>query len=532
MRAHLLILLLAPRPTPAPNTYHPTEAIWRSLKRCDMSDRATTLEHTKFAPTHELPHGGPAFTSLHGGYQYPFPAYTDGRWVPESDGRPSVTGLLPMACDKHDFCPLGTPNCDSSTTANHVCRNYHEMCFNDRRSPLFKDLLTSLKYTWQPVDGCHFTPIAPIPKWHEWSRGLENDAGPMLWIGDTLLAEFFMAFQQLTSGAAHSAFHRADTLVNSWTLAPMTSAEITSCQSTAGLSSGTATVPCPRTTRFVHWEDPRFHQLPHMRWIEALTHAAPSLRTLVIGAGSEWWRQYMYPSMQSGCAGPGGMADAYKPLTALGTVNTVYEDIWRGCDVFDTKFPIMAANVASAINAITTFTGRVIIVTSPPGQRGCATAHTPGASVASGSAVVDDMKKPSFWYDSNPNAYLRDGHGGFHHFGKLKSAEHAWREAFSKHAPRLKFTFLNITSISEARPDGRVRDDHDPMTDDDCQRFCYPGVPHHWSTMMLRLLEQSIYGLHDGMSNKHLGPHGHSPHSHSPHSHSPHSHHPHHPHHP
>jgi hypothetical protein len=39
-------------------------------------------------------------------------------------------------------------------------------------------------------------------------------AGPMLWIGDALLGEFFMAYQQLTGGAPHAAYHRADILVH------------------------------------------------------------------------------------------------------------------------------------------------------------------------------------------------------------------------------------------------------------------------------------------------------------------------------
>jgi hypothetical protein len=48
------------------------------------------------------------------------------------------------------------------------------------------------------------------------------------------------------------------------------------------------------------------------------------------------------------------------------------------------------------------------------------------------------------------------------------------------------------------------------VRDGDCQRFCYPGVPHHWATMMLRMLEQQIYGLYDGLvdSGVNRGPHG------------------------
>ena len=46
------------------------------------------------------------------------------------------------------------------------------------------------------------------------------------------------------------------------------------------------------------------------------------------------------------------------------------------------------------------------------------------------------------------------------------------------------------------------------MRDGDCQRFCYPGVPHHWSSMMLRLLEQQIYGLHPSTYTPEVTPRG------------------------
>ena len=76
----------------------------------------------------------------------------------------------------------------------------------------------------------------------------------MLWVGDASLQELFAAFQYLTGGATHSDFHRSDVLVNSWTLKPMTSAEVTACESSAGASSGTAETPCPPADRsLVYW---------------------------------------------------------------------------------------------------------------------------------------------------------------------------------------------------------------------------------------------------------------------------------------
>ena len=71
----------------------------------------------------------------------------------------------------------------------------------------------------------------------------------------------------------------------------------------------------------------------------------------------------------------------------------------------------------------------------------------------------------------------------------------AWAQAFSKHAPRLRLTVLNITAMSEGRADARVRDGA-------CGSFCYPGVPHHWAEMLIRLLEQQVYGGTDGLYDR------------------------------
>ena len=135
-----------------------------------MLDRATTVDTSK---------SGQQFTSLHGGYLYPYPAYTDGHWVVETPERLSITGRLPVACDA----------ALASTMAKTVCTPFFQQCYSNRRSPLFAQHLEHLKWTWQPANGCHFVPLAPMPKLFEWARGLEADAGALMWVGDTLLAE-------------------------------------------------------------------------------------------------------------------------------------------------------------------------------------------------------------------------------------------------------------------------------------------------------------------------------------------------------
>ena len=243
--ANLLLFQVAS----APNTLHETSAIWQHVKRCDMLEHASNYDATKGT-----------YTTMHGGWAYPWPSYTNGEWVA---ARHAVTAVVPMDCDGTvDVCPLASTGCDSSTISGLVCQRYHHACYADRRSDFFSQNLDHLKWVWQPSNGCHFSPVAPLGKWFEWAAARESDAGPMMFVGDTLLSELFMAFSQLTSGAKHSDFIRSDNLVNSWTLAPMTTAQVASCTSTAGASSGSATVPCPPLSRSptLWWEDNSHHQ--------------------------------------------------------------------------------------------------------------------------------------------------------------------------------------------------------------------------------------------------------------------------------
>ena len=68
LRRTVSLLVLAATPAIAPNTYHPTEAVWGHTKRCDMLDRASTYDSTRGK------NGHPGFTSLTGGWQYPYPS--------------------------------------------------------------------------------------------------------------------------------------------------------------------------------------------------------------------------------------------------------------------------------------------------------------------------------------------------------------------------------------------------------------------------------------------------------------------------
>ena len=193
MRRHGWLSLLLARLAAAPNTYHETSAIWSHTKRCDMLEHATELNVQKGY-----------FTTMHGGWQYPYPAYTAGSWIPSTPHQPSVTGYVPLACDAASMCPNGSPGCEGMLQSKSVCARFHTSCYADRRSPTFQQNIGTLRYTWQPSNGCRFSPAAPVAEWYEWAKAREADAGSMLFVGDSTLASLFVAFQQLTSGAASS----------------------------------------------------------------------------------------------------------------------------------------------------------------------------------------------------------------------------------------------------------------------------------------------------------------------------------------
>ena len=58
-------------------------------------------------------------------------------------------------------------------------------------------------------------------------------------------------------------------------------------------------------------------------------------------------------------------------------------------------------------------------------------------------------------------------------------------ETAAVHARRLKLSVLNVTSVSDGRMDAFA-------PGSGCAQYCYPGLPHHWAEMMLRMLEQQV----------------------------------------
>ena len=65
-----------------------------------------------------------------------------------------------------------------------------------------------------------------------------------------------------------------------------------------------------------------------------------------------------------------------------------------------------------------------------------------------------------------------------------------------RYARRLKLATLNITVLSDGRMDAFA-------PGSECAYYCFPGVPHHWTEMLLRMLEQQVYGV-DGLGSAYL----------------------------
>ena len=138
--------------------------------------------------------------------------YTEGEWVPASTSRPSIADSVPRFCHRsRTACPLGTCS-EGAATPAEVCTSSSDTCYGRTlagvirgRPAEYTQFTSGLKWVWKPRDDCHFSPLgsasvhgdALSDPWRAWAEGLEADGGPMLWVGDAMLAEHFVAFQSL-----------------------------------------------------------------------------------------------------------------------------------------------------------------------------------------------------------------------------------------------------------------------------------------------------------------------------------------------
>jgi hypothetical protein len=203
---------------------------------------------------------------------------------------------------------------------------------------------------------------------------IEHNFGPTLFVGDSLLGQFFRGWERLT-GAKNSAFFKSYSLVNSYTLMPMGPEDLAACEHSSvpwpRVANATGVVmPCPplRSTPALKNAigDAKYltggHSvLSNLQWTEQLLDKSKKWETLVLMTGHHWWKEQYYISMHEdrGCKPKGAtLEDAFK----------VVSDQNATCETFGVKYPIMVENVARFL-ATSGFKGRVVFVTSPQGEK-------------------------------------------------------------------------------------------------------------------------------------------------------------------
>lgn len=406
----------------------------------------------------------------------PAPGYVDGTWVPQDEKRRSILTSMPFECvEAKQKCPIEGCSNSGEGQISGYCAKMHDSCYANRATPTFDNNLKNMVYTWKPSNGCFLSPLAIMStaQYRSWAQSIEAAAGPILFLGDTLLWELYYAFRTLTADAPNSKFVRSDTLVNTYTLSPLSIEQLDACLAVTNPVPNPGPnyrdPPCPPNQMSPHWwEDNRWHQIENLKWPKTLleTGRPDHYKTLVIGFGSELWKSHKYPAMMDGCKTQGGLADAFQPITALGYGLPDWH-LAASCDVFSTRYPIIVQNIARFLGNLHVgaqyFDGHVIFMTTPPHVQGCSSITAPNAAPSEGPQETDKTS-PAYYYK------------------QVQYAESIWWSAFQKWAPRLKLSVLNVTHLSAMRADAR--------TPGDCGHFCYPGLPHVWAEMLLRLLEQ------------------------------------------
>ena len=136
------------------------------------------------------------------------PGYTEGSWIVQSGDRKSVLTTMPFECDEspapNPHCPIdgcpesgGLPN---GPAATGYCEAFHRKCYANRQSRTFDTNLKNMVYTWKPSNNCHMSPISIMSssQYAAWASSIEHAAGPILFLGDSLVWELFYAFRAST----------------------------------------------------------------------------------------------------------------------------------------------------------------------------------------------------------------------------------------------------------------------------------------------------------------------------------------------
>lgn len=376
--------------------------------------------------------------------------YSQGSWIGQQ--RHTVNGLLPSSCLNGTEPPfVVSPDKRDIVLETKMCMTYQNPCFGppdaDKIRRVFSTQLQSLNWRWSPKHrDCHFSAINQMRSaatWVAWAHTVEAKFGTTLFVGDDILEQLFFAWQT-TSGGASSYFHRADVLVNSWTLSPMDEGDLRDCERGAlGLPCPPDVAPVPEIDQAGNLGlDNSHHAFPSQEWTRRL--AALSPQTLIIGTGSKWWREMHYPSYPSSCresdrgAGPvhATEVDAFTPFIL---------SFEASCPVFDFKYRLMAQKVLQFLRNAG-WSGTLILVTTPAELPDCRAATSPSTNSRKADFPNIDPKATGL----NPIA------GSYE---KLRSLETtAWAEAARQQSTDqfIDLRILDIAELSNQRADLRV----------------------------------------------------------------------------
>ena len=241
----------------------------------------------------------------------------------------------------------------------------------------------------------HSCDVPSLPKLLENASSLLRDnAVPMLWVGDSLLNQFYDSFTDLTElHDDESRYSRSYLLVDPYSLTVPNSSDILKCAKNHSM--------CPvGVNEYKTFFEPNV-TLPYHRSISALQWGGllekGTFKTLLINVGHHWWKE-------------------------TSSTSAGFE---RGANAF-IKYPRMVQGTVQFLRAIN-FSGRVIYVTSPPGFPGC------GKS----------------WKPNEPPRNKTNGYSWF----LPQKLEHLWSSTFKRVAPNIPFYVLNITALSLLRGD-------------------------------------------------------------------------------
>lgn len=254
-----------------------------------------------------------------------------------------------------------------------------------------------LRYEWIP----HTAGAVDVDSLLAFAEAKLRIHSPTLWVGDSILEQFYESFVDLTQQRSAHIFAKNFILVEPYSLQPVSAAAFDACSENAN--------DCPQGTNefIIHNQ---LNTTPHLSyhrdmkyfsWGKNLTQS--KFKTLLLNTGHHWWKETSSKSRGFG----------------------------YNVDAFD-KYPHMVAGVAKFLEK-ENFHGNAIFVTSPPGYPNCGPELLPNTL-------------PHSW----ENRYQ---------WQRVPPLEKYWQTTFEALAPNVKFSIMNITHMSVLRGDAHRRSD-------------------------------------------------------------------------